>query len=165
MNYRIRSSLSLLIVVICFFGCAATIKKDLNDSIFQEQNLPIRTLKVAIVSDGSRNDVEVEELINKASESLKEQIGVELKIAHWFYPIEWAERWPTPMVNKVHQIVWDHRHEFDIAIAPATMPLAEKFFTYVIGSIVPAPTWYGCIDDTWRRYIVIKGLDKHVLTS
>lgn len=150
--------LSLFSLVFCI-GCGSlgTIKSSLNDPAFQTENLPIRELRIAVLKDGCRDNEEIYQLINEASKSLKQQVGMTLQPVSWM-PIEWKVRnLPDPMVNQIEDETIHYQQYFDIAVAPACFKF-EDYVLSVAGYIIPLPIWLGAIDDDYRRFIVLKTL-------
>ena len=150
-----------LLFFVIIYGCGSidTIKSQINDPVFQQENLPVRILKVAIATDNSREEPEINSLLQETSNSLREQLGIELNRV-MTKSIKWSIRTPEGMVEDMRKnFSTPEKYQFDIAIAPTTFTSLDKGLQ-LLGLFFPVPTWYGCIDDTYRRYIVIKTLDK-----
>ncbi len=66
-------------------GCAhiGTVKSQMGEARFREENLPYRTLSVCVVSEGSWTKDRIENLINDTSGLLSEQAGIQLRIGGW----------------------------------------------------------------------------------
>ncbi|MDH5203079.1 MAG: hypothetical protein OEZ31_09900 [Nitrospirota bacterium] len=153
-----------LLFIIFMYGCGSvgTIKSQINDLTFQQENLPVRTIRVAIANDNSREEQEINALLQEASNSLREQVGIELNRV-MTKPIKWSTRTPEGMVEDMRKNFSTlEKRQFDIAIASVTYTASDKGLQ-LLGLILPIPVWDGCIDSTYRRYIVIKKLDKNIL--
>jgi hypothetical protein len=94
--------------VILALGCATpsgspkegddlTVESMLADPEFQRQNLPIRTLNVVALSSEDYSETEMRESVEAASQSLREQVGVELKVVRYI-----QRKWPTKTFLGVH---------------------------------------------------------------
>jgi hypothetical protein len=146
--------LSLLAGCLPLTNMPGTIKAEMNDPAFQNQNYPKRGLKVVVICNPN---VEKEVLgkIGEAFTAFDQQTGIyaqEIKV------VTVGARTPTTVgtLNLMFRELKKER-DFDIAI----------FYTkglYVDDLMIPAGMiWFGKIDDTYRKYIITRSLSKWVL--
>ena len=153
--------LFLLAPLLLFFGCATgTVKPQLQNPAFQAANQPIRTLSLIVASDNSFSRRDIRTLIARASQSLTEQTGIALVIKSW-QPVTWkTSRDRVKMLNQLVQAVWGK--EYDLAVGFHRQGFGEAVLDNLLQTCM-VPTWQGVIDDTFRRYIVIKSDNFQVL--
>jgi hypothetical protein len=142
--------LGMLLVQSC-----STVKGTLHNPEFVQKNHPIRTLDVLVLSDGSYEKAEIEQFIQESSKLLEEQVGVNLRITSHI-PVQWSNREIPYMLSTVKNTT--DGTQFDMAVAFTKRTPGEFVMRNVLGV-----DWDGCIDDTWRRYVILKALDKHAL--
>lgn len=156
---RAKMALILLAVLILITACAHinTIKPYLNNPEFQAQNFPIRDLRLAVYTDGD-NDSEINQLIVKTSETLKEQVGIRLKVVS-FQLVAWERTDRGEMMKELYQRNKRDRatSKFDIAIGFRRLGAFETVVHFIIGG------WDAMTDDTHRRYIVVRTANQYVL--
>jgi hypothetical protein len=153
---------SMALLTSCAFG--GTVKGMIGDPGFQAENQPIRTVRVAVFTDGSRTDEAIERLLKETSESLKKQVGIT------FVPVSrsriiFRSRERVEMLNELYQRTLEISPAdggFDIAVAVTSYNAADDLI-FLMSMLVPLPDWIGCIDDTYRRFIITKSLDKNYL--
>lgn len=80
-------------LVLLIAGCAAFTSRDpladttvehmMSDPAFQRENLPIRTLRVAILADERFSEETVRQIFNDVSRDLVMQVGIALEVVGW----------------------------------------------------------------------------------
>lgn len=118
---------------------------------------PHRTLRILVASDGAYGRKAIEQHISRASRVFEDQFGIRLEPAE-YVPISWGN-WADRDVEKMlHKLYAASRgHDFDISIGYAELTAGEAFARYLIGG------WDGAIDDTWRRFIIVRDLEDHTI--
>ncbi|MFZ2447278.1 MAG: hypothetical protein WAW37_13045 [Syntrophobacteraceae bacterium] len=151
---------TLPVIFLSFFvflsltACGTTVRTRINDSKFISENHPIRELRVLVATDGSYDRKRVASLIAEVSKSLDEQVGIRLKpIGH--VDITWEQRGPIPMLQRLYERT--SGYDTDIVIGFGSKAPLDMVATSLLGG------WQAVIDDTFRRYIVMTGLDSHNL--
>ena len=145
--------ISLFVVFTMLLSCA-TVKTQLDDPVFSSQNAPQRTLKIIIASEEGYKKEKTEQFISQCSHLLDRQVGLKLAIVQ-YVPIQWKERNIGSMFATLKKAT--DKYDFDIAVGLVNRKPVEFLARNMIGD------WDGCIDDTFRRYILIKQLDKRTL--
>lgn len=144
-------------------------------------NFPIRELRVVAVYSG-RTQEEVYNAIREVnSDSDIRRAGLRLKIVREEI-ISWDSRYYGRMLGQLDEALWrlekrgqgknwywyDTGKDYDIAIAFCKYTPAERFFLE-IGSTTPLPIIrkrylpLAVIDDSWRRYIIMKEVNPYIL--
>jgi len=149
-----------LLLSSCSMG---TVKPFIKDKEFQAENLPIRTLRVLVLTDGTYDKSKITKLIDQCSQLVEEQVGIGLEIVDWknidWNDLDWKGKLLTVRILKnVANKARSDRDRFDIAIAFTGLSLLGDGVLGLFGG-----TWLGVIDDTYRRYIIVKLLDPYVL--
>ncbi len=151
--------LLLLAMVLGLFlsGCGiGTVAWSLKDPEFQEENQPIRTIRLVVLSDGSHNKTGVERIIEDVSEDLTWEVGVKLEIVKWI-----ESRWESTSRFKILEEMKENQEingiPWDIAIAPTRNDPMSVFLTQTFWGILAV------VDDFYRRYIISYELSPHIL--
>jgi hypothetical protein len=148
----------ILVLVSVFFmlSCTfmGTVKPSMHKADFKAYNEPIRTLRVLVLTgEDSPAQENIGHFIHKEiSPLLERQVGIRLRIVNG--PLQagsFIDDWigqPEEMRDFIGKTYASNK--FDIAIA---FPGPSAMSTLGVGKS-------GSIDDTWRRYIVLRNLDK-----
>ena len=146
---------AMVLLSSCSMG---TVKPFLKDREFQAENLPVRTLRTLVLTDGTQDKSKIAKFIGECSQLVEEQVGIRLEIIDW-KSIDWKTKLSTvTMLKNIANETSDDRGRFDIAIAFTGLSLFGDGVLGVFGG-----TWLGVIDDTYRRFIIVKLLDPYVL--
>ncbi len=148
----------LLILLVSLVGCAhvGTVKSRLNNAEFQAKNLPYRTLSVCVISEGSWPKESIQAVVNDVSSLMTEQVGIQLKIEAWIdHPI--PSFTPTEGLRNLVKIVSKEHKRYDLVIGFSSRSVTSYLMEMTVGVHLAA------IDDTYRKFIIIKYLDKRVL--
>ena len=140
-----------VVVLILAAGCTtSSIQSLLSDSAFQEQNNPLRTLRVVIVA--TERDVEKgKQIVRSTSDLIEPQVGIRLAVAK-VVQIEQAitgtnrEKALAELYEAVEKRGLQRGRDFDLAIGIAERPLRD-----LLGQLLPIPSWLGVIDDNLCR--------------
>jgi hypothetical protein len=152
-----RIKLIFLLLFPFLWSCGlGTVKWSAKDLDFQQENFPMREIRVIAFMDGSHSQEQADQAIAKSNKRFMEQAGVQLKV------IEWQQvKWPFFKTWNGMLEVMEKRlkeKDFDIAIA---------FTSYnVLGFLWSNVGFYGkmaAVEDTYRRYIIIKELSSFIL--
>jgi hypothetical protein len=140
-----------------------TVKPFLKDPEFQAQNLPVRVLRIFVLTDSTHDKSKITKFIDQCSHVIEEQVGIRLEIVEWknidWNDTDWKSKLLTVRILKnIANRTRNDRGRFDIAIAFTGLSLFGDGVLGLFGG-----TWLGVIDDTYRRYIVVKLLDPYVL--
>lgn len=146
--------LFLLLAVVSLLASCATVKGHVHDADFRAENLPLREVRVLVVTDGSHGRDQIDQLIWECSRVFDEQVGIRF-VPIEYISIQWEKRDPTSMLEKLFNAA--EGHEFDLAIGFTRWNVGEGLMRNLMGA------WEGCIDDTYRRYIIVKHLDRRTL--
>ncbi|MDO8521182.1 MAG: hypothetical protein Q7S52_03640 [bacterium] len=102
-------------------GCASlsgvkekTVEDRLNDPQFREENLPIRTLRVAVIVSGFESDEHVRGAFSRASEIFETQTGIRFAVTIYREP-----EWKTHSFFQIHPVLREFRKthlEYDIIV-------------------------------------------------
>ncbi|MDA8174896.1 MAG: hypothetical protein M0018_09955 [Nitrospiraceae bacterium] len=147
--------------LLCSCGSIGTIKGMTGSQAFQAQNLPVRNLRVAVFTDGSKPDKEIKRTIALASDSLRKQVGIALVPVSW-QKIQFKSSGRAAMINQLYRRTLKTLpgNSFDIAVAFTSYNAMDDLKFVFSMLVMPVPVWAGVIDDTYRRYIVMKSTDK-----
>jgi len=159
---RKMKGLALVLFTVLFLtsGCATvgTVMWDVKKPEFQEENHPIRDINLVVYSNGFHSNGSIRELIADTSHELERQVGIRLVIKS-IQPIEWDGTSSTKRLNTLYKRAKkDFGDKFDMAIGFGWHTPADLILMNVIGN------WMAAIDDTYRRYIVVKTSSKYALT-
>ncbi len=146
-----------LFVCVSVLGCSsASLTHTSNPEGLYTRDPPERQLRlVVLVSDG-RQRADIKKLVGEASASLAKQAGITLVIIDW-RSIEWKSRSGIAMLNQVASAMRPYPRQYDIAVAFEAFNAPELMQYVLIGN------WEGIIDDTYRRFIVIRRMTAQVL--
>ncbi len=150
--------LFLLVFLLSVISCAhtGTVKSQLDDTEFQAENLPYRTLPLCVISEGSWPREKIEATVSDASRLMTEQVGIQLKIE------KWIDR-PIPSYTQIEGlksvagIVGKSHKEYALVIGFSSRSVASHAMELAFGA------WLGAIDDNYRKFIIIKYLDERIL--
>ncbi|MCR4290293.1 MAG: hypothetical protein NUV86_08565 [Candidatus Scalindua sp.] len=133
-------------------GCTeTTVKSQLNILAFQEENLPIRTLRLGVFLDSTYSGEEIAHLVDEASTALEEQLGIHLEIVY-NRPINLEERECDLMLDELQDSALRVPDSVDVAVAFVSFKIPGSLFM-----------WKGVIDDSYRRYIILRGSTKELV--
>ncbi len=149
--------LSAMILGLLLSGCGiGTVAWSLKDPKFQEENQPIRTVKLVVLSDGSNDKNGVERIIENVSDDLTREVGVKLEIIKWI-----ESRWESTSRFKILQEMKENQEiksiPWDIAIAPTRNDPLSIILAQTLGGVLAVT------DDFYRRYIISYELSPHIL--
>ncbi len=154
-----KKILLTLIIYLFVSACASmgTVESQLSNKEFQQANLPYRDLSVAVISDGSWPQEKIEATISEVSNRLTQQVGIRLKMERWIeHPISSAD--PRQGLQSLVAIIGKERKKYDLVIG-----FSERSLPSQLGEMVSWTVWLGAIDDSYRKFIIIKFLDEGVL--
>lgn len=157
-NITVRLTVLFLAMVLLSSCSLGTVKPFLKDGEFQAENLPVRTLRTLVLTDGTHDQSKIAKLIDQSSQLAEEQVGIRLKIIDW-KNIDWkSKRSTVKMLKTVANETSSDKDQFDIAVAFTGLSVVGDGVLGLFGG-----TWLGVIDDTYRRFIIVKLLDPYVL--
>jgi hypothetical protein len=149
----------LMILIVSLVGCAysGTVQPRLSDYGFQKENLPLRTLSVCVISQGSWPKERIEATLSDLSSSLAEQVGVSLRVDRWIdHPI--PSFVPIQGLQNLVEIIGKEHQRYDLVIGFSSRGVVSNAV-----ELVSWTAWLGAIDDSYRKFIIIKFLDQRVL--
>jgi hypothetical protein len=143
-------ALILAAAVLC--SCALTPHREDTQSASRED--PVREVSVLVASEEGFSPDRIDALISDASDELEKQVGIRLKVADR-QSIDWKERKPIPMLQHLYYAT--QGRDQDLVIGFGSKAPMDR----VVGSLLGG--WQAVTDDTYRRYIVMTSLDRHIL--
>jgi hypothetical protein len=140
----------VLVVPLLFASCHPRIPEaDIH-------GMDLREIRVLMILEEGVASSEAERLISETNKSLIRQAGFYLvPVESW--KMEFPSRNRKDLLQTIYLSTWDSRHQFDICISFIRKTPVDRLKKILLGD------WMGIIDDTYRRYIVIKEMDKRVL--
>lgn len=144
----------ILVLLILLTNSCSTVRPHLADESFRKENHPVRELQVLVAYEDPRHIENIEKVVREASEILGAQTGITLRIQE-YVPIAWENRSPSGMLQTLYHRV--QPFSFDLAVGFSPHNPGESLVKNLFG------TWEGVIDDTFRRYIVMRVFDRRVL--
>jgi hypothetical protein len=148
------------LILLLFCGCAhiGTVRTDVSSPSFQEQCQPIRVIRCIIFSDGTWSDERIKVGIKKASDSFEKQVGIRLKISEFRQKKFTSRDWLDTLGEMQKTMEGSGLTSFDMAIAFVSFDPLQAMGFHALGF-----GYMGCIDGTYRRYVVIKHLDYRII--
>lgn len=145
---------------LCLFITACStpniLPRPLSPANLEHATAPARELRLVILADSPEKKAAMTELVEKASRELRAQVDISLKVVEWKL-VEWQSYDRVGTLNQVAQIMGKHNKPFDIAVA------FQHFSTFDLLQYMLIGTWEGVIDDTYRRFIVIRRMSVQIL--
>lgn len=117
---------------------------------------PERQIRLVVLAPTPESKAVIESIVDQASISLFEQAGMSLVIVDW-RSIEWTSGNRGLMLNQVAQEMRSYGKPYDIAVAFQDFGIPQLLQYLLVG------TWEGVIDDTYRRFIIIRRMTAQVL--
>ncbi len=146
-----------LFLCLAVLGCSSTpLTRPANPEGSYTRDPFDRQLRLVVLSSDSMQRADIEKLVVAASATLAEQAGITLAVTDW-RSIQWKSRNGSAMLNQVAAAMRAYPRQYDIAIAFAGFSTSEMLQYVLIGN------WEGIIDDTYRRFIVIRRMTAQVL--
>lgn len=141
------------ILVLSLAACSVgTIKPFLKDQAFQQENQPVRILRTIVLTDGSKSNDQIMGSIKKISSVMEEQVGINIHVVE-FQPWVPESKKRDKILRSMAEYEKGHI-DFDIIIFFTSASLLEY-----LGPV----RWVGLIDDSFRRFIVLKSTGEWVL--
>ena len=143
----------IVISLLCLFLCScASLHTAGTHQINPE---PIRNIEIVVYQGGWVSESSIRDLIQETSEQWLEQFGITFSIKT-IVPISW-EHYVFGYANVVRQMLNPARksgllNKDTIVVGFYRMQPHEYIITGIYG-------WVACIDDRWRRFIVMKEVD------
>ena len=154
--------LTAVLMAVLLSGCLpftnmpGTVKSSLTLPTFQEENQPVRQVSVMVLTDGSFGDETIQATLMEASDRFKEMTGIEIEKVYMKFVPKWngivTDRDLLIFMKKENQ-----EQNLDLVMA-FTNRLFPSDVLLLIGVY-----WMGKIDDTYRRYIVIRTPTVHTV--
>ena len=151
---RIVRIILIIVIAASINGCAST-QCSINADAAKE-NLPVRTVTAVIAIPDADPTYEQIVLFEKSFSAFFEQTGIRIVIQDWIR-IEWHGSSRTELLQQLFDEMHRYEKPFDIAIGFYDMNPLEEFLFSISGG------WMGAIDDVYRRYIVAKRDNIHLL--
>ncbi len=147
-----------LVLCLSIMGCSsvATIRSPASPTAFQRENLPLREVRVVILTPEAGKIPAIKELVARTSDALSAQVGITLRIVDW-KPIEWQSGERAEVLQQVVHATELYTKPYDMVLAFHDFGFPELVRYALIGG------WEGVIDDTYRRFIVIRRMTVQVL--
>ena len=142
---KLMAILSILVMAF-IISCSTGVKQFLKNPAFQDQNLPVREIKLVVFIEKESDQEGKEKFISECSDLLEEQVGMKLRIVK-FGKTSWSGYSPIGKLNDLFRQAQDYK-DWDMVVA----------FKSRLGWGLFA----GIIDDSYRRYMIIGKMDKYV---
>lgn len=144
--------------VLVLNGCSMVERNSQSKSAsgVTQEILPVREVGVVVVSQDLRSVSTIQELINQTSQRLLEEVGIRLYIQDWRL-INWHTTSRDGRLNQLVTTMREYDRPYDIAIAFCNRDLVETLGYMTVGG------WQGVIDNTFRRFIVVRTHDIKIL--
>lgn len=147
-----------LFLCLSILGCTtlSPTRGSLPTPVSPNEVLPIRQVRVVVLTPDEKKLPAIRELVRQASDNLSSQVGIGLKIVDW-QPIVWQ---PADRAGLLRQVAYHMRlyyKPYDIVLAFHGFELATLAQYALFGA------WEGVIDDTYRRFIIIRRMTVQVL--
>ena len=121
---------------------------------FQAQNRPVREIQLLVFSNTPDDHERITKFLKECSDIIEEQVGIRLRISG-FQPIKWSGLSARGVLTDMHREAGEGG--FDMAVAFTGRLLPQDSLVLVgLGGFV------GVIDDTYRKYVVVRVMDKYV---
>ena len=120
----------------------------MNILAFQEEGLPLRTLRLGVFFDSTYSEEEVVHLVDEASTALEEQLGIHLEVVY-NRPINLQKIECDLMLDELRGSALRVPDSVDVAVAFVRSKFPGSLFM-----------WKGATDDSYRRYIILRGTAK-----
>jgi hypothetical protein len=152
-----RVNKTVLAVAVCLIvsACGAGIHCA-NPAVSEPAKTPVRDVRAVIVTVDETDRDAIKNNVEKAFDIFFEQTGIRLSIQDWK-----TIQWQSPSRGQLLQQLVDEMHgyekPYDIAIGFYDMNPLERLGFNLAGG------WMGAIDDVYRRFIVIRRDQLHVL--
>jgi hypothetical protein len=147
-----------LLLCLSILGCSsvATVKGPLAAPALQSENLPLREINVVVLTPDPGKMPAIKELVRRSSDALSAQVGITLRIIDW-KPIQWRSGDRAEVLKEVVLATDHYDKPYDIVLAFHDFGFPEFVRYALIGG------WEGVIDDTYRRFIVVRRMTVQVL--
>jgi hypothetical protein len=136
-------------------GCT-TDKYCLKELTPEPPSTSICDLRIVVVTAKDTDKSKVRDLVEEASQALFAQTGIRASVRDWI-TIEWRTSSRSLAVQQLADRMKEYDKQFDVAIGYLDMDLLQRLAFNVTGG------WSGAIDDVYRKYIVIRRDEVHVL--
>ncbi len=145
-----------VILALLLTGCGiGTVKWSIKNPEFQEENLPIRDVRLAILTDSSYSDKIIKDTVGEVSESLKEEVGVTLSISMW-QSVKLESKKATEVMEVASQQL-RNIPGWDICVVVTSYSAGQFLLAETVGAVMAVT------DDYYRRYIITKEMSFHIL--
>lgn len=149
----IKPSAAALILLIFLHACSTATPRFDNASA-RDLDTSDREINVVVATDGSHSQADLARFLAKVSNDFDSQVGIRLNTVRYL-PVRWEDRDVPSMLYKLYERT--DGCDFDIAIGFAGWTPGEYLLRNLMG------TWDGAIDDTYRRFIVVRSMDQPTL--
>jgi hypothetical protein len=117
---------------------------------------PVREVRIVILAPDAGDLLAIEKLVREGSEELSAQVGISLRIVGW-RQIRWQSDNRPGVLREVLERMSLYEQPYDMAVGVRGFGLAGFIGYMVYGG------WEAVIDDTYRRFIVIRRMTVQVL--
>jgi hypothetical protein len=128
----------------------------MEEESFKKENIPYRDLQLLVVNERGWSEASVRTCIDYASAQLMAQVGIRLQIREYH-----ERRIPSFTQSEAMESLWgltaDHE-KFDLILGFSPRSPVSHMLELATGY-----AWLGAIDDTYRKFLILKTLDEAVL--
>ena len=147
-------SLLCLLAIGCFGP--STIKEPPVTTALQRSVLPMREVRVVVLTPDERKLPAITKLVREGSDALSVQVGICFKIVDWRL-IVWQSGRSATVLKQVADHMSRYDKPYDIVLALRGFDAAGLVGYTLLGG------WEAVIDDTYRRFIVVRRMTVQVL--
>ena len=152
---------TLLLLFLFALTCAGTsgcglARECLSGAEPGPESLPVRDVATVVVVDETANREGVKALLGEAREIFYEQTGVRLVFKDWL-TIRWKSSSRSGTLQELADVMKTYQEPFDLAIGYYEMGPLDLLVFNTFGG------WQGVIDDNYRRFVVIRRDNLHVV--
>jgi len=156
-HYCFRCYFVIFFLSTLILGCATT-KEDGVTPQFVQENLPIRNLRICLITDKGVLPEEAESLISETSSHMDAEVGIILTTTVMLTNVDkWPSRKKGEMLGHIYLLSKPYLDKFDICISITRPTASEKIKKGLLRD------WNGVIDDLYRSYIIVKEIDSRTL--
>jgi hypothetical protein len=144
----------LIVILGLVVGCTTGIRDVMKDPLFQAGNKPVREVRLLVFSNTPEKTETILRFVRERSDATEEQVGIRLKVVE-IQPIQFTGWTPRGILTDMHRAARGTEYAMSVAFTGRLLPTDSLM-------LVGLGTFVGVIDDTYRRYMVVRAMDRYV---